>query len=393
MSENGAPSSKPALRVALDARYLTGARGGVAYCLENLLLQWKTLAPELELLLIVQPGHDLPNLHPLRVREVLFSPDPHSLRTMYGFAHRVNLGDFPLYHSPHNVLPRGIRARTLVTLHDVMWLQSSKNIALHPLRRLFAGFYYKTYVPDSARRADHIIAVSRATRDALFQFVPEAKGKTSVIHNGTDPYFQPLEEREALGLTRDIVHETNSFVLVVGNGSPHKNHVRALKAYMQAFGGRSDMRMVLVRRFERWDREMTSLLSRPDVREKVIVLPYISKEVLRALYCRARIFFFPSWVEGFGLPILEAMACKTPVLAANVSAPAEVAGDAALLADPFSVDALSAGLVRLDSDQGLRDDFIAKGLDRIGHFSWTEAAKQTLEVYRDLVNGRRPSLS
>lgn len=150
--------------------------------------------------------------------------------------------------------------------------------------------------------------------------------------------------------------------------------------------------MVLVRRFERWDRPMTSLLAREDVRSHVIVLPFIPKEVLRALYCRARIFFFPSWVEGFGLPILEAMACKTPVLAANISAPAEVAGDAALLADPFSVDALSAALLRLDAEEGLRHDIIAKGLQRIHDYSWAESAKQTLELYRDLVNGLKPSL-
>lgn len=392
MQQKGATSSVERLRVALDARYLTGSRGGIAYTIENLLLQWKALAPELELLLIVRPGRDLPELSPLRIEERFYSPDPHSLNTVFGFSRKVQVDDYPLYHSPHNILPRGIRTRTLLTVHDVMWLQSPKNIALHPLKRLFAGYYFQTYIPDSIRRAEHIIAVSRATRDAICLFVPGAKNKISVIPNGSDPYFEPIAENESLRLTRDIVPENKKIVLVIGNGSPHKNHYRAVQAYMRAFGQREDMRMVLVRRFERWDRPMTSLLAREDVRSHVIVLPFIPKEVLRALYCRARIFFFPSWVEGFGLPILEAMACKTPVLAANISAPAEVAGDAALLADPFSVDALSAALLRLDAEEGLRHDIIAKGLQRIHDYSWTESAKQTLELYRDLVNGLKPSL-
>jgi glycosyltransferase involved in cell wall biosynthesis len=392
---NPAPSRRSAadsssLRVALDARYLVGPRGGIAYTIENLLLQYKDLEPGLDLLLVVRPGRDLPDLSPLRVREAVFGPDPHGLRNVYGFQHQVNVDDYPVYHAPHNILPRGVRTRTLLTLHDVMWLQSSKNISLHPLRRLFAGWFFKTYILDSARRADHIIAVSKATRDALCDFLPEAKAKISVVPNGRDPYFEPIPEREALDLTRDIVPEGKRIVLVIGNGSPHKNHARAVKSYMRAFGDRDDMRMVLVRRFVRSDREMAALLRRSDVSSRVILLPYVTREVIRALYCRARIFFFPSWVEGFGLPILEAMACETPVLTASVSAPAEVAGDAALLADPFDVDDLSRALARLDSDEGLRRDLVARGLSRTLDFSWTESAQRTLEIYRDLADGRRP---
>ncbi len=391
MQNNGATSSPP-LRVALDARYLTGARGGVAYTIENLLLQWKAFAAELDLLLIVRPNRNLPDLSPLRFQERICSYDPHSLNAFLGVFNQIKADDYPLYHAPHNVLPRGIRTRTLLTVHDVMWLQSPKNISLHPLKRLFGGYYYRSYVPNSIHRAHHVIAVSKATRDSICAYVPSAKNKLSVIPNGSDPYFEPISEAEALKLTRHIAPEDKKIVLVIGNGSPHKNHYRAVKAYMRAFGGRNDMRMVLVRRFERWDQPMMALLADKDVRSHVIVLPYIPKDVLRALYCRSRIFFFPSWVEGFGLPILEAMACKTPVLTANTSAPAEVAGGAALLADPFDVDALSKGLVRLDSEEGLRSDFIEKGLHRIRDYSWAESARQTIELYRDLVNGKKPSL-
>ncbi|MBI5487511.1 MAG: glycosyltransferase family 4 protein [Deltaproteobacteria bacterium] len=372
------------LRVAVDARYLAGPRGGVAYTVENLLREFVRLEPGIALHLIVRPGHDLPDLRPATVSTTPSDYDPPGLRDTYLFSRGVRLDDWPVYHAPHNFLPRGVRSRTVLTVHDVMWLQSRGNIAVQPLHQVFVGWFYQNYLPDSVRRADRVIAVSHATRDALLRFVPEAHAKTLVIPNGRDPYFEPQPPVDVARLTRDLVPEDCKVVLAIGNGSPHKNHYRAIQAFLRAFAGRPDWRMVLVRRFTRWDRRMTELLESPEVRRHVIVLPYVPKDVVRALYCRARIFFFPSWVEGFGLPILEAMACRTPVLTANVSAPAEVAGDAALKVDPCDVGALADGLRRLDADEPLREELIGRGGERIRSFDWSESARQTLEVYRDL---------
>ncbi|MBI5502305.1 MAG: glycosyltransferase family 4 protein [Deltaproteobacteria bacterium] len=375
------------LRVALDARYLAGPRGGVAYTVENLLREFVRLEPGISLHLVVRPGHALPDLGAARVSVAACDYETPGLREMYLFSRRVRLDGWPVYHAPHNFLPRGVGTRTVLTVHDVMWLQSRDNIVRDPLQRLAVGWFYDTYLPDSIRRADRVIAVSRATRDALVGFVPEARGKTVVIPNGRDPYFEPRPPAEVAGLTRAIVPDGCRVVLAIGNGSPHKNHYRAVQAFLRAFGGRPEWRMVLVRRFERRDGPMAALLESSEARRQVIVLPYVARDVVRALYCRARIFFFPSWVEGFGLPILEAMACRTPVLTANVSAPAEVAGEAALAVDPFDVGALADGLRRLDADEALREELIGRGAERIRAFDWTESARQTLEVYRELGAG------
>jgi glycosyltransferase involved in cell wall biosynthesis len=372
------------LRVAIDARYLTGPRGGVAYTVENLLREFVRLQPSISLHLVVNPGRDLPDLHPARVSETFCDINPLGLRNVYLFSRQVRLDDWPVFHVPHHVLPRGVHTRTVVTVHDVMWLQSRSNISLHPLHQLVSGWFFDRYLPDSLRRADRVITVSRTTLEAACRFVPEIRSKATVIPNGRDPYFEPVEEAEVARLSRAVVPEGCRVVLAVGNGSPHKNHFRGVQAFLRAFGDRADWRMVLVRRFTRWDGRMRELLATPQARRSVIVLPYVPKEVVRALYCRARIFLFPSWVEGFGLPILEAMACRTPVLTANVSAPAEVAGDAALTVDPFDVEALARGLRRLDADEPLREELIGRGLERIRAFDWTESARQTLAVYRDL---------
>jgi glycosyltransferase involved in cell wall biosynthesis len=136
---------------------------------------------------------------------------------------------------------------------------------------------------------------------------------------------------------------------------------------------------------------LEALLRRPDVRRRVILAPFLPKETLHALVCRARIFFFPSWVEGFGLPILEAMACRTPVVTSNASALAEVAGEAALQADPYDAGALAAALRRADEDEALRAGLITRGTERVRSFSWEIAARQTLEVYRSVAEGKTPA--
>lgn len=379
------------MRIAIDGRSMWGYRGGVASTVENLLRQIVRLEPGLDLLVVLRTANDLPDLGPASVRVKLYPRSAFDPRSVYQFARRVKVDDWPVFHAPNSILPRGIRTRTVLTVHDVMPLQSTANITRNPAERLVKHWFYHKYVPDSVRRADHVITDSWATRKALGLFVPEAQAKISVIHHGTDPDFQPLDPGEALRRTSSVEPDGRGLVLTVGNGSPHKNHHRAVEAYMQAFGGRDDMRFVLVRRFQRWDRPMEALLRRPDVRRRVIVTPFLPKETLHALVCRARIFFFPSWVEGFGLPVLEAMACRTPVVTSNADALAEVAGNAALLADPFDVGALAAALRRADEDEALRSDLVARGVERVRAFSWETAARRTLEVYRAVAEGRSPA--
>ncbi|MDP6947252.1 MAG: glycosyltransferase, partial [Myxococcota bacterium] len=159
----------------------------------------------------------------------------------------------------------------------------------------------------------------------------------------------------------------------------------AVQAFLQAFPEDGPMRLVLVSRLRRPDPRLRALLDQPAVKRRVIVLDGVDFQTLRALYQKARIFFFPSYVEGFGLPLLEAMASDTPAVAANRSAPLEVAGDAALLCSPFSVDAMADALRTLDGDETLRAQLVEKGRARVEHFTFARAAAITLDAYRRVV--------
>ena len=174
------------------------------------------------------------------------------------------------------------------------------------------------------------------------------------------------------------------FVLCVGQGSPRKNHVRAIKAFLKAFSPNDPVGLILVRRLDRPDPALSLLLKDPDVQQRVIFLDYIDREMLRALYRKALLFFFPSYVEGFGLPLWEAMACGCPTVTANRGAMKEVAGKASLLCSPFSLAEMSNALRKCGTDPLLRHKLINAGYHRILDYTVKEAALKTLQVYDEL---------
>jgi len=174
-------------------------------------------------------------------------------------------------------------------------------------------------------------------------------------------------------------------VLTVGQGAPYKNHLNAVRGFLAAFGRRPEYRMILVRRTVVRDTALEVLLRSPQAQAQVRCLPYVPPDTLNALYNAARIVLHPSYYEGFGLPLIEAMAVGTPLVTSNVSAMPEVVGPAALLVPPAETQAIADALVLLDQDETVRQRIIAAGYQPLERFSWRACAQATLAVYRELV--------
>ncbi len=369
------------MKIAFDARYLNGPSSGIGtYCL-NLLRELLRLDPELRLLLVTREAGLKRRFESDRCDELVFRAHPRSFSTLYRLPRRLRNHSFDLFHGPFNILPSGLDCPSVVTIHDIMQLQNPANIATSTLVQQTAGLFWRTRIRHAAEHASHVVAVSETTRDAVLEYFPRLSAdRVTVTANGVDPYFfeEPTEAESAQA--RAMVGDT-PFVLCVGNESPHKNHHRAVEAFMCAFAGQSH-RFVLVRRSVRRDGRMQALLRRPEVAAQCLVLEHVDLAVLRALYRSARIFFFPSWIEGFGIPILEAMASGTPVVTGDRSAPAEVAGDAAAKASPFDVGQLADALRRVDTDEALRGELIERGRARASEFTWERCARATLAAYQ-----------
>ncbi len=297
---------------------------------------------------------------------------------------------------PAHVLPLGAplrrRPRTVVTIHDMGYLHFPE---AHTRAQLI---YLRLSTLWSARAADRVIAISRATRDDLVRYAGVRPEKITVIYHGLSERFRPVENPELIRATRARYGIGERYFLYLGTVQPRKN----LERLIEAFASLGDRRWGLGVGAATPDSHPPSLIPQLVIAGKkgwlteaierraaelglsgrVIFTGYVPDADVPALLSGALAFVFPSLYEGFGMPVLEAMACGAPVLAANTSSLPEVAGDAALLVAPTDIAAIAAALARLAAEPGLRDDLRARGLARAAEFTWDRCAAQTLEVLR-----------
>ena len=282
-------------------------------------------------------------------------------------------------HSPHHHTPLAARGvRRVVTFHDVTFLLLK---ARYPLAR---RLYMEAVSRASAAAADAIIVPSRTVRDDVVRLLGVAPAQVVVIAEAPGTAYAPVEAQGELARVRGRYRLPERYVLSVGSLEPGKNRGRLIRAYArlrsQGLAGGDCPLAIVGQPAWRYEGDF-ELARRLELTEDVRFLGYVADGDLPALYSGATAFAFPSLYEGFGLPVLEAMACGTPVLTSNVSAMTEVAGDAALLVDPLDTGAIADALGRLLSDATLREELRARGLARAAEFSWERAARETLSIY------------
>jgi glycosyltransferase involved in cell wall biosynthesis len=275
-----------------------------------------------------------------------------------------------VFHGMDGFLPYSLRSRDrcVATVHDLGW-QVHPKLYDRRLRLMYGGLF-----PWVLRRADHFIAVSRYTADDLVRRAGVPATKIEVIYHGLDADFTAPEKR-AGPLPGD-----SPYVLAVGGVSPRKNTRRLIEAFSrwrERGGDRRRYRLLITgTSIDREFAEGGSALP-----QSVALLGYVDKAELPRLYANATAFLYPGIYEGFGLPIIEAMACGTPVVTSRTGAAPEIAGGAAVMVDPFDVASIEAGLEQATQPEEA-DRLRALGLQRVGLFDWKVAAAQTLEVYR-----------
>ncbi len=367
----------------IDARYIRTQHSGIGRYTEQSIHEILKLAPELRVHLITHPEAPEPFADNPRVTHTVFDAAANSIATRRALGKIVNAHAPQLFHSPFNFLPSGLDAPAIFTLHDIMWLMNPAFCTESKLRRVVQGSFYGHVIPRSIQEANQLLTVSHHSREAIEAHFPQTEGKVHVSYNGLDPFFVPLPEDEAWSLISRHIPPRRKFILVVGQGSPYKNHAGALDGFLRAFEHDPDIYFVLVRRFTRGpSRELARLMRSPALNTRLITLEYLSMLELRALYSAAQCFLFPSLYEGFGLPPLEAMACGTPVVTSQFGAPAEVCGPAAQLVDPHDPDSIAHGLLRVMNDDAHRQDLIERGLAHARTFTWRRCAEQILHAYR-----------
>lgn len=285
-------------------------------------------------------------------------------------------GGADVIHAPDFVAPPH-RAPAVVTVHDLSYLVTP-DYAYPNLRR-----YLSAAVPRSLKRAAGIVAVSRSTADDLSEFYGIDPSRITVVHNGVDPAFRPAPD-DAIHRALAQLELRQPYFVIVGTIEPRKNHLGLLRAFEALSATRPDASLVIVGRpgwmSEGIMAEIDAVMRRLPVRH----LPDIEDSLLPALYTGSVALVYPSWYEGFGLPVVEAMACGTAVITSDRGSLAEVAGDAALLVPPDSPEAIADAMRMLLDDPVRRRDLVESGLRRARRFTWEAAALSHLNLYRSV---------
>lgn len=290
-----------------------------------------------------------------------------------------------MFHGPDARLPGFSGPRMVATVHDVFSLVSDA----------FAGERFRRSViaryRDIAGRADRIVCVSECTRRDFLRFFPEAESRTVVIPEGVDSRFSPSPAVEVSRVRQKYGIGPN-YALYVGDLSRRKNVVRLIGAFRRSWraaGGA--LQFVLAGRLCEGDEEVVECVQAHRGDDRFRFLGYVADEDLPALYSGAKVFFFATLYEGFGLPILEALACGTPVLTSNVSSSAEIAEEATWKVNPHSEEEMAEALVDLLSRPD-PDAAKASRREAARRYDWRLTAERMLkEVYLPLLTDRRPS--
>lgn len=287
-----------------------------------------------------------------------------------------------LVHCTANTAPLFLNTPMVVTIHDLMYLEnvSFKGTAYQN----FGNLYRRFIVPKIARKSKAIITVSEFEKNNIIERLKVHPEKVHVVYNGLNASFNTNYTTTQLDVIRHKYKLPNQFFLHIGNPAPRKNTFGVLEAYsIFVENNNSDLSLVISGCKPDFINGLIESMNKSKLKQRIICTGYLPKEELPLLYNMALVFLYPSYREGFGMPIVEAMACGTPVITGNNSSLIEVANGAALLVDaskPLEI----ASAMELALNTGNAEALKAKGIENAKRFSWKKAAEKTIEIYNSV---------
>lgn len=285
-----------------------------------------------------------------------------------------------ILHAP-NYVPPTHTGPTVISIHDLSHLRHPET---HPKERID---WLNNHLPAAMANADQIISVSEFTKNEMLALgLVEDPARITVCYNGCDPSFRPHSDEELLPELSKWGLERGKYILSVATLEPRKNMERLLDAYEALPAEVASEYALVLTGADGWKNDsLRQHIARLSPPHRVITTGYLERPQLQSLLAGAGVFAYLSIYEGFGLPVIEAMASGTPVLTSNTTSLIEVAGDSAVTVDPLDVSAIGDGILAVLNNPALADEFRVKGLARASQFSWKRCARETLEVYRSVL--------
>ncbi len=289
-----------------------------------------------------------------------------------------------------NTAPLFSPVPTIIILHDIIYMES---IALfrrgYSLYQKIGNMYRRFIVPRVLKKATKIITVSEFEKKRIQNFFNLSDDKIEAVYNGVGTHFRPVTEKEEQLSIRTKYKLPDQYFFFLGNTDPKKNTKGVLQAYAKYTQIKGTTTKLLMLDFD--ESELQSLLDsiqRPDLRAHIYLAGYVNNYDLPAIYSMSEAFLYPSLRESFGIPMLEAMACGTAVITSNTSSMPEVAGNAALIVNPYNINEITDAMIKLTGQSSIKEEFIAKGLQRSKRFSWKQMAVKNLSLYKEVLSSQ-----
>jgi glycosyltransferase involved in cell wall biosynthesis len=285
-----------------------------------------------------------------------------------------------LFWTPSYIIPFPIRCPSVAAVHDLAYFTMPESYQRSDV------IYMRATMAGSFRRAAALLAVSEHTRRDIIRLFPFAADKIKVTYEAAAPQYRSDLDVRVLEAVRARYALPHPYVFYAGSISPRKGLLYLLEAFARLKQQSGIPHHLVFTGGWQWgNTELGALIERLNIRSDVILLGDMPAADMPALYALADLFVYPSLYEGFGLPILEAMACGCPVVCSNLTSLPEVAGDAAVLIDPRDTQLLADAMERVLTDPVLRHDLIVRGLRRAAAFTWEQTARKTLEVFESVM--------
>jgi glycosyltransferase involved in cell wall biosynthesis len=360
------------MKIVFDARVIQEQNHGIARFCRNLLDRLLRLDRENEYRVLVRFPWVQACFAPRASVSWVESPiPPYTLQEQWAIPRLLRGASFDLFYSPTYALPRPLTAKGIVTLHDLIHLIFPEDYGWK--HRL----YYRLLVKPAVRRCRRVFTVSQSSRQDIIRYCRCPEGKIVLTPNGLEPSWFTRPPHP--GFIKRYGLE-QGFILFVGNPRPHKNFSRVREAFTQLVReGHFSGKLVAV--------GIPAGEHPSEEGRRVVRIPYCSDAELAMLYSRARLLAAPSLYEGFGLPVLEAMACGCPVLIGDRASLPEIAGPAGWAVDPYQSAAIREGMIRLLKDAPLRERLTAAGRIQARRYSWDDTARTVLRVFGELAGG------
>jgi glycosyltransferase involved in cell wall biosynthesis len=377
-------------RIYLDARNITEHPAGVARYAQSLI-------PEL---VRQAPGHDFVTIRHSSNREPIdvlgyeleevfvdtkidnmdnFLRGARTLKRAFG-----EHGEPNIYHNLFHISPLGLRVsqdeslRIVVTLHDLVWIEHPHESQSNWFQAEAIRAFAKVAIPHTLRTADHVISVSEPTAERARPWLPP--DKVTTIYHGVDAKFFEQTDPPA-GVLPELVERATPYVVAIGNAKDYKNLGRLIAALGLARKRVPELQLVLIGNCD----GLRPKIDAAGLAGAVHLTGFLDESELRRVLGHARLFVFPSLVEGFGLPVLEGMAMGVPTVVSDLEPMRTVAGDGGMLVDPRDTEAMADAIVAVATDDELNDELRERGRERAAEFRWPLTARKTLQVYKKLL--------